>query len=227
MTIRELITPYFRRARRARKGGPDSFLGRVTGIVHVGANTGQERELYASLGLRVIWVEPIPQVFAELSANIQGLRGQRALQALVTDVDGKEYEFHVASNSGLSSSILDFKEHGDIWPDVHYASTIRLRSLTLASLLERERVNPRKYQALVMDTQGSELLVLRGSLPILRHFRFIKTEVPDFEAYAGCCQLSDIGEFMAGNGYEEISRNEFARRDGGGSYFDVVYRRTG
>ena len=50
--IRDLVTPYFRRARRARKGGPDSFLGRVSGVVHVGANAGQERKLYASLGLR-------------------------------------------------------------------------------------------------------------------------------------------------------------------------------
>lgn len=225
--IREFVTPYFRRARRARKGGPDSFLGRVSGVVHVGANTGQERDLYAALGLRVIWVEPIPQVFDELRLNIQRLRRQRALQALVTDVDDKEYEFHVANNSGLSSSILDFKQHRDVWPGVHYTSTIRLRSLTLPALLERERVNPRQYQALVMDTQGSELLVLRGSLPILRYFRFIKTEVPDFEAYAGCCRLSDISAFMSAQGYEEFSRNEFARREAGGRYFDVVYRRTG
>lgn len=223
--ISEIVTPYFRRLRRARKGGPDSFLGKVTGVVHVGANTGQERDLYASLGLRVIWIEPIPDVFAQLCANIRDLRKQRALQALVTDVDGSEYEFHVANNSGLSSSILEFKDHADIWPDVKYSSTIRLRSLTLAALLGRERVNPRKYQALVMDTQGSELLVLRGSVPILRSFRFIKTEVPDFEAYAGCCQLKDIDAFMGEHGYTEHSRKEFARREAGGRYFDVVYRR--
>ena len=103
----------------------------------------------------MIWIEPIPDVFAELSANIRDLRNQRALQALVTDVDGRDYEFHVANNSGLSSSILDFKDHADIWPDVEYTSTIRLKSVTLATLLERERVNPRKYQALVMDGVGT------------------------------------------------------------------------
>jgi|688.fasta_scaffold125077_4 hypothetical protein len=33
---------------------PDSFLNRIIGIIHVGANTGQERELHASKGLRVL-----------------------------------------------------------------------------------------------------------------------------------------------------------------------------
>ena len=63
-------------------------------------------------------------------------------------------------------------------------------------MLARERIDRARYDALVMDTQGSELLVLRGAEPVLEHFRFIKTEVPDFEAYAGCAQLDDIERFL-------------------------------
>ena len=44
--------------------GPDDFLRDVTGVVHVGANTGQERDKYARHGLSVIWVEPIPDIYA-------------------------------------------------------------------------------------------------------------------------------------------------------------------
>ena len=33
-------------------------------------------------------------------------------------------------------------------------------------LLEREGIDPQRYDALVMDTQGSELLVLRGAEPL-------------------------------------------------------------
>jgi len=40
------------------KKDPDGFLQKVSGVVHIGANTGQERELYKKYGLRVIWVEP-------------------------------------------------------------------------------------------------------------------------------------------------------------------------
>lgn len=77
------------------------------------------------------------------------------------------------------------------------------------------------------DAQGSELLVLRGGLPILQNFKFIKTEVADFEIYEGCCQLVDIESFMEAHGYRERSRNLFARRRAGGSCFDIVYERSG
>lgn len=39
---------------------------RGDGVVHVGANLGQERELYEHYGLNVLWVEPIPEVFEQL-----------------------------------------------------------------------------------------------------------------------------------------------------------------
>ena len=76
-----------------------------------------------------------------------------------------------------------------------------------------------------MDTQGSELLVLRGCGPLLRNIEFIKTEVPDFESYEGCCQLSDIQAFLEVHGFLEISRVEFARSPGRGSYYDIVFQR--
>lgn len=204
---------------------PDRFLKDISGVVHVGANTGQERDLYNSYGLNVIWVEPIPEVFAQLNANIRGFKNQCAFQALVTDIDNKEYQFNISNNDGASSSILDFKQHKDIWPSVDFTTSISLNSITLTSLYRREQIDANKYQALIMDTQGSELLVLQGSLPILEHFEFIKTEVPDFESYKDCCQLSDINDFMTEHGYKEFSRNKFASRAEGGSYFDITYRK--
>jgi FkbM family methyltransferase len=206
---------------------PDRFFRRVPGVIHVGANTGQERVFYDRLGLRVVWIEPIPEVFATLQANIQAYPRQVALRYLVTDRDGVEYTFHIANNGGASSSILDFHLHKDIWPQVAYERTIALTSTTLATLLARERIAPGDYPALVLDTQGSELLVLRGAVEVLDSFRFIKTEVPDFESYAGCCQLRDIESFVKRHGFQEFSRHAFAQRPGGGRYYDIVYERRG
>lgn len=208
------------------RGNPDRFLSDVSGVIHVGANTGQERVQYNDLGLRVIWVEPIPEVFAKLEQNIESLPNQRAFQALLTDVEGKEYEFHIASNNGASSSILELKQHRDIWPDVDYTTSIVLKSTTLASLVDREKIDLADYQALIMDTQGSELLVLQGGAGLLNAFTYVKTEVPDFESYEGCCQLKDINSFMESHGFREFSRKQFASRAEGGNYFDIVYRRT-
>ena len=81
---------------------PDRFLREVSGVVHVGANTGQERLVYDQHGLDVIWIEPIPEVFQTLRKNLESFPRQRALQCLVTDQDHEEYEFHIASNNGAS-----------------------------------------------------------------------------------------------------------------------------
>jgi FkbM family methyltransferase len=214
-----------RRLRRLFAPDPNRFLRSARGVIHVGANVGQERELYRRYDLEVLWIEPIPDVFARLRANIAAFPRQRALQRLVTDRDDASYEFNVANNDGESSSILALKEHRDVWPKVQFTRTITLNSTTLATLLARERIDAARYDALVMDTQGSELLVLHGAEPVLGHFKFIKTEVPDFEAYAGCAQLADIERFLRDRGYEELARNRFASRPGGGHYYDVVYGR--
>jgi FkbM family methyltransferase len=202
-------------------------LRTVRGVVHVGANVGQERELYERHGLDVLWIEPIPDVFARLTANIAGFPRQRALECLVTDRDDVSYEFNVANNDGESSSILALKEHKDVWPKVAFTTTITLKSATLATLLAREGIDAARYDALVMDTQGSELLVLEGAEPLLDGFRFVKTEVPDFEAYASCAKLDDIERYLTSRGFREVSRHCFATRAGGGRYYDVVYGRSG
>ncbi|SFT41921.1 methyltransferase, FkbM family [Algoriphagus locisalis] len=211
--------------RKNLRKNPDKFLKEVSGVVHIGANSGQERGLYRIYQLDVIWIEPIPEVFEQLIDNLKDFKNQRAFQALVTDFDNKKYEFHIANNNGGSSSILDLKQHKDIWPEVHYTKNVELKSTTLTTLFKKEYIDLKNYQALIMDTQGSELHVLQGSLPILNNFKFIKLEVPDFESYEGCCQLSDIKHFMAEHGYKEFSRNKFASRTSVGSYFDIVYKR--
>lgn len=219
------LSGLLRRARRLVTGDPDRFLRGASGVIHVGANTGQERARYASYGLDVLWIEPIHEVFETLQRNLAAYPRQRALECLVTDRDGAEYEFHVANNEGQSSSIFDLKEHKDVWPKVGFTHSVRLRSKTLPSLLEAEGIDRARYDALIMDTQGSELLVLKGAEPILDAFEYIKTEVPDFEAYAGCCRLADIEGFLLPRGFTELKRNAFARHAGGGRYYDVVYRR--
>jgi FkbM family methyltransferase len=205
---------------------PDRFLRKASGVIHVGANSGQEKDLYERRGLRVIWIEPIPEVFEMLLVNIAGLARQRALQYLVTDKDDVEYPFHIADNNGASSSILEFDLHTDIWPEIAYERTITLRSKTLASVIGANRIAADEYDVLVVDTQGSELLVLQGAIPVLHNFTYIKTRVPDFRAYAGGCEVADIASFLARFGYRESSRHDFARRPGGGGgYYDIVYRR--
>ena len=106
--------------RKFHLNATDRILRSGSGVIHVGANIGQEREQYYKMDLNVLWVEPIPHIFEQLNENISDIPKQEAIQALVTDKDGESYDFNIASNNGASSSIFDIKEHADIWPDVKF-----------------------------------------------------------------------------------------------------------
>lgn len=207
-----------------RRRAADSFLGEISGLIHVGANTAQERKHYHACGLKVIWIEADPAVFLDLRNNIAQFTEQQAFQALVTDHDGQDYDFHIANNAGASSSILEFHLHRDIWPQVDAVDRVRLRSVTLNSLMRAADVDMTAYQGLVLDTQGSELLVLQGAEPLLRHFKYIKTEAADFEAYRGGCLLADIDAFMQEHGFYECQRHVQQSHPNTGYYYNVLYK---
>lgn len=201
------------------------FLDNIQGLIHVGVNLGQERLLYASKHLSVLWVEPIPSIYEQLLENISPYSNQRAAKALLLDEDGIQARLNISNNEGASSSVLPFKDHTQLWPDVEYVDTLLIESQTLPKLLESMSLCTADYQALVMDTQGSELLILKGSLSILENIRYIKTEVPDFEAYENCPRLAEFTSFMKSQGYRLSCKSAFASSPGLGTYFDVVYER--
>jgi FkbM family methyltransferase len=203
----------------------DDFLRCVQGVVHVGANTGQERSLYSEYGLKVIWVEPITEVFDELVVNLAGYPEQRAIRGLLTDQDDVEYDFGISSNKGKSSSVLPLARHREMWPRVEYVESRRMRGITLQSLFRRERLSVREYQALVMDVQGAELMVLKGAGDLLRDFRFIKAEAADFESYAGGARLDDLQIYLQNAGFAEMRRHQSAHDPAIGTYWDVVWER--
>ncbi|MEO7045172.1 MAG: hypothetical protein ABI091_07660, partial [Ferruginibacter sp.] len=50
-TLRKVVT---KKIKSLFKGNPDKLLKKVKGVIHVGANTGQEMQLYAKYGLSVV-----------------------------------------------------------------------------------------------------------------------------------------------------------------------------
>jgi len=180
------------------------FIKDSKGVIHVGANTGQARDIYAGYNLPVVWIEALPEAFQKLAGNIAGYPNQRALRYLLTDKDDDVREFHVASNDGQSSSVFDFGEHARIWPEIAYTQTVNLTTTTLKTALQRHSVNLDEYDTLIMDVQGAELLVLKGAEGILDKFKFIRAEACDFELYKGGCLLKDLDEYLTARGFERV-----------------------
>jgi FkbM family methyltransferase len=181
--------------------------------------------LYAKYNLKVLWIEPLPDIFERLCENIKSFPKQTAVKHLITDQDGAEYLFHIASNDGASSSLLEPARHKTLIPDVRFDSAITLKSATLDSLLLQLGESDCVYQTLVLDTQGSELMVLKGAGRTLTQITFVLTEAADFEAYAGCARVDELTSYLSSFGFKLIRSDRQMESPEGERYFDLLYRK--
>jgi FkbM family methyltransferase len=173
----------------------------VKGVLHVGANDGQERYEYKEAGdIPVIYVEPIDSAFANLQRNIADLPGHIAVQALCSDRVGDRIGFNISSNDGQSSSILELGRHANLFPSVTYVGRQEMTTTTVDSLLSQLQL-PSQPNLLVMDTQGSELQVLRGARDTLRSVDGIYVEVSEEPLYAHGCTQEEITKFLKTCGF--------------------------
>lgn len=193
------------------------------GVIHIGASRGQERQMYDSYGLNVIWIEALPDVYAELSTNIAEFPKQIALNALITDTIGTPTDFYVTNNGGLCSSIYDLHLHQEYAPNTRVSEVITLSSNTLDNLLSNIDVS--LYDILALDVHGAEILVLSGASKILESCKYVIAEASDFEAYKGGCDIKDVSKFLYQRGFFETGRYYvYLGPKKVGSFFDVVYK---
>ena len=200
----------------------DHFSNNSFGIIHLGASSGQERFLYNELDLDVIWVEAIPEVASTMLDNIKDYPKQIGYQALLTDKVGEQYDFKITNNS-CSSSIFDLALHLEAHPHVYQSDTINLTSTTLPQLINEQHIDISKYKVLLLDTQGSELLILQGAESILSNFDIIITEVSDFESYRGCPNVKEMSFYLHKMGFLEEKRELLVGTPVGDCY-DILYK---
>ena len=173
------------------------------GIIHIGANTGQEVPTYHTHGItKMVLIEAIPFVFSQLKVNTARIIGATCINACISDKDGEYVNFHVASNEGQSSSILEFGTHTQEHPSVTFVRDIRLKTSRMDSLIRREFIDIQDYNFLVMDIQGAELMALKSFGHLLEHFKYIYLEVNEKELYKDCALIQDIDEFL--NNYSRV-----------------------
>lgn len=192
---REKTLPLFKIIERLR-------LPQLKGIIHVGANWGQEISAYkASKAKTCVYIEPIPEIFAKLKKNIGDSPNHHPVQACVSSINDEEVIFNVASNGGQSSSILPLGKHQDLYPKIKYVDSFRVKTKTLDSIID-ERFSTDNFDLLTMDVQGSELKVLMGSARLLEgQINYVYAEVSEEPLYEGGCTFDEITSFLRVYGF--------------------------
>lgn len=203
-------------------------FSKIRGVIHIGASDGQERNLYSQYNLDVLWIEPIPEVYERLKSNIKNYPKQCCLNYLVTDIDDKEYDFNISNNNGESSSILDLNLHKKIWPSVYYTKTIKIVGKTLPTIINENNIDIFKYNLINIDTQGSELMILKSATKILKQIDYVFMEVADMESYKDCCKLNEVDKFFIDNNYKRIGLKKWVTNNKiiEGNYYDAFFQRV-
>jgi len=170
------------------------------GVLHVGANVGEEAPVYNELGIKdVAWIEANEQLIPQLRINTSYRYGHKVYNALIGDVEGLEVKLHISNNAGQSSSILELWTHKKAHPEVHYVGEV---------VMKMKRLDQHGcwggYDFLNMDIQGAELKALKGMGDLLHQFKWAYLEVNKEELYKGCALVGEIDEYLSTFGFKRV-----------------------
>lgn len=165
---------------------------RITGIIHVGANSGQEHSDYLKENIRdIVYIEASKASFYHLCRKPFDDR-VKLFNIALADKEGEMEMYTETANQGQSSSLLKPGTHTTHYPGIKFTGRETVSVTTLDKLpIERE-----KYNMLNIDVQGAELLVLKGSKNTLEGIDIIYTEVNTEEVYEGCAKVDEIDALL-------------------------------
>ena len=177
-----------------------------SGIIHIGAHVGEEHNIYSEVGVEnVLWIEANKKFFDKLCNNLSHITTYKFFNYLVSDVDDKEYKFYVTNNEE-SSSLLELEEHKKEHPHVHVTDTINLKSKTVDSIMELNKVQTEKYNFINLDIQGAELLAMKGAEKLLSKINYVYSEINTKHLYKDCALIDEIDSFLKSHNFQRVEQ---------------------
>lgn len=175
----------------------------INGIIHVGIHWAEEHNSYIDMGVKkLLYFEADPHNYEICKSYIQNTPEdcQVELLNIALGDNNDTMMFNISSNDSESSSFLKPKIHLEQYPWIEFSKQIEVKLHRLDDVIEKSE----QYNTLVIDVQGFELNVLKGSAETLKNIKYIMTEVNVQEMYENCCLLSDLDDYLSGFGFERV-----------------------
>ena len=170
-------------------------------MIHAGASLCQERDDYHKSGFSpIIWLEALSNITEQSRILLEEYPGQEIHNVTLWSKGGVLKSLIVASNEGQSSSLYRMKLHKFVHSTVVEAGVEKHLTSTLDGFRHQQGMSG-LISLLVLDLQGAELEVLRGSTQVLKNTIAVYTEVALVEMYAGQPLFSDVHSFMQLNDF--------------------------
>jgi FkbM family methyltransferase len=198
-------------------------------IIDVGAATGGTCRYFAhKFPSHVIYgFEPQQGLYEAAGKLCADMQNVRLFNVALSD-DSRESDLHVAADP-LSSSLLppDMIELASIDPlhalKVQSASKVKVRVQRLDDILQDKG----PFLLIKIDTQGTELSVLKGARRVLQSSRFVLVEMNIHKLYEGACSYFEVDEYLRGCGFELRDMYVIYRPKGRVGEYDALYENAG
>jgi len=175
------------------------------GVVHVGADVGQEVPQYLDYGFtNILLIEANPERCAILRAKFRDDPRIKIFNYAICDREGV-IDLHIhTSRSGSTepASILPMKRFKEIVKTLHTPETIGVPAMTLDGLFEKYALALGDYNFLNVDIQGAELLAFRGAQKVTGHVDVIISEVNVIEMYEDGALENDVVRLLDERGFD-------------------------
>jgi len=130
-------------------------------LVDIGAHdgiSGSNSRALLEQGWRGLLVEPLPAIFAHLRDNSRSLHHVTCVQAACSDRDGTA-SIYIGKDGG-AGQMSSLSRDPEILPNLSKQS-VDVPTITLSRLFAKHAI-PKDFGVLLIDTEGWDLMVLRG-----------------------------------------------------------------
>jgi len=195
-----------------------------SGILHLGAHRGKEAEIYQWFNKKVLWIEANPNIFSDLNNHIKYYFKQVAINALLGD-ENKKKNFFVSNRDASCSSIFDLSDevkNKKLWKNenIIMKKKIKLAMKKLDTLIAEKEIDIKDYNHWILDLQGSEIQVLKGSIDSLKYCNSMMVEISKKNFYEnGSTQWKDLNKFLNMHGFK-------ANIEPSSDHCDVLFEKT-
>jgi FkbM family methyltransferase len=182
-----------------------SVASEVTHVIDVGMNKGQ----FLLAALQYLHIneydgfEPIPSVFHSTKTLADKLDSSTKIRMynLALAEDAKESYFHQSQKSDCSS-LLEPVTTSQYNSQTECIKKLSLNLATLDSIIDLSMLTQNNV-LLKIDTQGTELNILKGSEKLLKAgvIKHVYIEVSEIIHYQGQCFFSEILDYLTSIGY--------------------------
>ncbi len=199
-------------------------IDKSSGILHLGAHRGKEAEIYQWFNKKVLWIEANPDIFDDLKNHIKYYFKQTAFNVLLGD-ENKETKFFISNRDSSCSSIFDLSDevkNKKLWKNenIIMKKKIKLAMKKLDTLIAEKEIDIKDYNHWILDLQGSEIQVLKGSIDSLKYCNSMMIEISKKNFYEnGSSQWEDLNKFLNMHGFK-------ANIEPSSDHCDVLFEKT-